>query len=173
MADTTSNDYGSGWGEDVEDVTTPSGALCQIRKPGMESLVTMGLLDNVDVLTSVVANVTVPKARTGKAKSATLDVESVMKDPAKMNGMLDMIDKIVIEVVVKPEIHAKPTPDPETKRVERKPGVVYVDQIPLQDRSFIMAMATREVSSLEEFLSKSEEAVGDLSAVPVPAVKAK
>lgn len=143
----------------LEDVTVPSGQTCLVRRPGMEGLMKAGVLHNVDSLSQVV-NEKHLKRVAGKAEEAPdIDMSSLMKDDEGMAEVLNVVDKVICYVVVKPEVHR--TPDDSTRR---QPGVVYADMIDLVDKMALFNFAVGGTREMESFRGGLLDVVGGLEA---------
>lgn len=140
----------------VEDLQTPSGQWCQVRRPGPQGLIEAGVIHSLDALTGIVQNDLIPSAE-GKPKA---DVKKVMADPEALASMIHVADRVVCHVVLQPKVEM--TPSDVTRR---KPGVIYADMIDLTDKMFIMNYAMGGTRDLERFRQESEEAVGGLDTV--------
>lgn len=159
---------GESWRKNkFHDLELPSGETCQVRRPGVQGLIRAGVLNSLDQLTSIVATETIPAAE-GRPK---IDPKEVVKniDPAKLNEMMQIIDDIAIYCVRDPEILPAPQPDPRdgAERVEgviyesdREDELLYVDEIPEQDKMYIMQFAMGASADLERFRAESAAALG-------------
>jgi hypothetical protein len=180
--------YGQGWGQSKKfDVTTPSGALCEVKRPGVNGLIKAGILDSMDSLTAIVAQDTIPNAE-GRPK---IDVQSVLEDPSKFNDMTDMLDKIVMYCVTQPKLEPIPYKmkpivreipldnggtifeetgkeefdlDDEGKRQEipedeRDQDKFYIDQVEIEDKTFIMNFVMGGQADVADFRQKSADAL--------------
>lgn len=177
------------WGTSVfEDLTMPSGQLAQVRRPGIQQLISAGVLDSADTLSTLVDQKHIKRV---KGKPAGIDASSLLKDPKNMLSVLELVDKVVAHMVVKPEVQRPVTPNlespkdgapkdeasnPHTRALrdeERDPEVVYTDQIDMVDRMFIFSYAVGGSTDVERFRSGLDQAMGsmaDSEGVPLPAV---
>jgi hypothetical protein len=143
-------------GEVLEDITVPSGQLCLVRRPGVEGLLKAGVLHQLDTLTQLVQS-----NLDGKSTNVTDEtVMGIMNDPEKLASMMQVLDKILIYIVVKPEIQS--TPDDVTRREN---GVIYADMVDLMDKMFLMNYAVGGTRDLERFRGEHADAMGSLAAV--------
>jgi hypothetical protein len=146
--------YTLGTSEQLFDLTCPSGQTCQVRRPGPQGLIEAGIiktehLDRVD------------------GKITTDDVKAFVGKPNAIRDGLELMSKVVLYVVVQPELH--PTPEPGKPRVA---GLAYVDQVDLEDQAYILQYAMGGTKSLETFRTERAELLGDLqggAGVPVSA----
>lgn len=178
----TNSKYGQGWGQSLEDLTLPSGAMCQVRKLQMEDLVDLNIVDEMDFLGNIVEDEHVSRVKsTGKqpskqakkptkaeqAKKDEDDVNDIIKDPAKFRKMIKMVDKIVVACVVQPTIHDAyfETADggrekiPASERVEDR---IYSDSIGFEDKMEIFGQVFSGVNKMSGFREESGEDVGDV-----------
>lgn len=150
------NTWLSGGVGTAADLTCPSGQKCLAIRPGMEGLMKAGVLHNADSLSRIV-NEKHLKRVSGKSKEAEVDMSSLMGDSESLAEVVNVVDKIVCHIVVKPEIHR--TPDDVTRRV---PGVVYADMVDLEDKMFLFNYAVGGTSDLESFRQQFDESLGGL-----------
>lgn len=163
----------TGWasGPQPFDLTLPSGQTCLVRKLEVPDLIRTGLLDRLDTFFPELL------AEEGQKKD-TEDDESFLqkiKDPAKFNALEDIINKIAIEVVLTPKLHAVPVPTPDqlaqgiTSDTLRIDGLVYVDKIPFGDKMAIFNAVFEGIGDLGQFREGQGDGVGDMEAEPVDA----
>lgn len=171
--------YGKTWkkGGGSFDLDLPSGERCRVKRPGIQGLIKAGILQSIDSLTAIVQTETIPKAE-GKP---AVDVKDILADEQKFSKMLEMVDKIVCEVVLEPKV--LPTlvqafdQDGETlvgddgealmreiEDDERDEDSIYVDYIDTEDKMFIMNFVVGGSKDLAQFRQKSKDAMGSLSA---------
>lgn len=143
----------------LEDVTVPSGQRCLVRRPGMEGLIKAGVLHNVDSLSQVVNEKHLKRVAGKKEEAAEIDMSSLMNDDEGMAEVLNVVDKVICHVVVKPEIQR--TPDDVTRR---QPGVVYADMVDLVDKMFLFNFAVGGTREMESFRGGLLDAMGGLEA---------
>lgn len=175
----------------AEDITVPSGQLCLARRPGVQGLVAAGVLDHIDSLTALVDEKHIKRAQ-GK-QVVDIDVKALAKDPKKLIEVLEVVDKIVCHVVLKPGIkpspkcsvckkpiewHAWAPPDEVDHEpdIDIEDGVIYAFQVDLGDKMFLVNFAAGGTRSLERFRRESEEVMGgvesgdDVQLPPEPTV---
>lgn len=136
----------------LEDLTVPSGQLCLVRRPGVEGLMKAGVLHNMDSLSMLVDE--------KHLKGGNLKVESILQDPQALENLLNVVDRVVTHVVVKPEIRRAPN-----DVTLRKPGVIYTDMVDVLDKMFIFSFATGGTRDLETFRGELEQSLGSLAVV--------
>lgn len=179
--------YGQGWGQNYEDLTLPSGAICQVRKLQMEDLVDLNIVDEMDFLGNIVEDEHVSRVRnTGKqpskqpkkltkaeqAAKEEAEANDIIKDPSKFRKMIKMVDKIVVACVVQPQILDAyyETINPDTNEVgrekipasERIEGKIYSDSIGFEDKMEIFGNVFSGVNKMSGFREESGEDVGDV-----------
>lgn len=152
------------WGSDstlggLRDLEVPSGQVCLVKRPGVEGLLTAGVLENMDVLTSLVGEKVAKKAKksAGAAKQAEVSVEEIFKDPEKAEAVLHTVNRVLCEVVIKPPIFMAPN-----DVTRRKSGVIYTDMVDLNDKMFIFQYVVGGSADLESFRDELSEAMGSL-----------
>lgn len=147
----------------LEDLTVPSGQLCLVRRPGIQGLMTAGVLHDIDSLSALVDQKHVKK--NAKGQSGQLNMGSLLKDQKAIDGMLHTVDRVVCHCVLKPEIQM--TPNDVTRR---QTGVIYADMIDITDKMFIFQFVVGGTRDLESFRGQLNQSVAGLEAVPgVPA----
>lgn len=159
------------WNNEGEDLECPSGQLCLVRRPGLTKLMNDGLLDKIDILTTLVDQTHVKKksaaARKQQAMQIDMETKKALKDPEKIKDWMAAVDKVVLATVIKPEI--SPTPANE---IDRKPDQIYVDQIEVDDKMYIFSFAvggTRDAERFRKQLAESIDSLVDVQAVENPA----
>lgn len=142
----------TGWSAELfADLQVPSGQICQVRRPGVEGLVRMGLLDKVDSLTGIVDQKHIKRVKGQKV----IDEKSLMSDPEALLQAMSTIDKVLCHVVVQPrierpvvEVDGKEHELPESEYVA---GVVYTSMVGIEDKMFIFNYAVGGSKDLEKF----------------------
>ena len=179
---TARTDYGQGWKQKKNegyDLELPSGNIVLVRKPGVEELLARGILDSMDSLTSIVSHETIPKAEGKRVVDAA---KLLAGDGAQFKKIMDQMNKVVLYCVMEPKLAPVPTqhdldvwneqnPDDRrhTTHEMRDPQVLYVDEVDVQDRSYIMQAGMGAQVDLAEFRKSTEEAVGSLHALEASA----
>lgn len=133
----------------------PSGLTVKVRNPG-------GL--QAFMMNGTVPNSLMPLIKEALAKGKGMDVkEAIMPDgeidPNMFNAMSDMLDSVTMQCVVSPKIHA--VPENEEDRSDEE---LYVDEIPTEDKQFLLQWVTGGTRDLEEFRSRLELGVDDVAA---------
>lgn len=167
----TQTKYGLGvTGSEAFELLLPSGNTCLVRSLGIEALISAGLLENFDGLTSMVKDLHLDRVAKGKANKPEEDesiLRSLIKEPEKWGSFQKMLDGILVAAVVEPKVLL--APDPNDQRDWRKEGVLYADQIDFADRVAVMKAAMKGVSAgvddLKPFRAGSTEDLPDLGDV--------
>jgi hypothetical protein len=147
------------WGADgsigaLEDLTLPSGQRCLAQRPGPEGLMAAGMLDDLDMLSTVLPQIA------GKGKAAKkFNPAELMKNPAMFGQAMQLINRVTVHVVVKPELTPEPT-DPRDKEV----GKIYPSSVSLEDKMFLFNWAAGGTRDLATFRERLEASVADLDA---------
>jgi hypothetical protein len=135
----------STWGtQDTFEVTVPSGQKCLCRELSIERLIEMGLLQSINSLEAIVGNEILPRA--GGRANVQVDMGALMQNADKLTAVLELVNTIVCEAVVAPQVH--PVPAEGEARVQ---GLVYVDSIGMQDRFAIFSETTGNLEGLASF----------------------
>jgi hypothetical protein len=149
-----------------EPLTVPSGETCMVRRPGLQQLVTEGVLHDTDILTTIVQE-NIDQAEKG-VEPSEVNYLDILKDKKKFEAMMHTTDRIVCAVVVKPKVLM--VPNDVTSRRSPAPGeeaFIYADMIDLEDKMFIVNYAVGGSRKLEPFRAGPGKDVG-----AVPARKA-
>jgi hypothetical protein len=159
------------WGASSEDLECPSGQVCLVRRIDPMQLLADGVLSKSDMLTALVDQKHVSKKAKGgrnSAKSQEMSNEMVMKqalkDPKKMQELVDVVNAVTLATVIKPELH--PVPEDEEDRI---PGNVYIDSVDINDKMFIVQYAFaghRDAAKFRRELQQSVERLADGEGVP-------
>lgn len=144
------------------DLELPSGQLCQVRRPGVQGLVQLGLLDKVDSITSMVDQKHIKRVRGQK----TIDQKSLMTDPKALMDAMTTIDKILTHVVVQPKLKLSFVEvDGQIIQIEEseyEDGVIYTSMVGIEDKMFIFNYAVGGSKDLEKFRERIGESVSSL-----------
>lgn len=157
------------------DVELPSGDTCQAKRPGVQGLIQLGLLDNFDQLTAIVQmdhiapNTPVaarPKVTDGQMRDAAV---ALMNDPEALGGLLHMLDKLVAGIVVQPPVwidyQVKDETDEAWEARQAKAeadDAVAVREIDMDDKMFLMNWAVGGSADLAAFRKGRAGVVVDL-----------
>lgn len=162
--------------EPAIELTLPTGDVCLVRRPGVQGLIRAGVLDSFDQLTGLVKTEHLDRVE-GRAETVTRDeVIGVIKDPSKLRTILDLTDKVVAYCVLDPQVIRPvklgwaPGEEPDKVKAhevelpdsERDADTLYTDEVPLENRMFILNFAVGGSSDLESFRDGLGKAVGHL-----------
>lgn len=151
----------------------PSGFTALVRNPGMTVFVERGLIPNglMDIILGAINEQKPPSQR---------ELKSMTKDPAKVAETIEFANSVAIECVVTPKVHPVPLWDDEHRqsgycRKEevgqpiplgspyRDDTMLFVDEVDLDDKMFILQWVVGGTHDLEQFREESVAAVADLS----------
>ena len=124
----------------------PSGNTCKARRVGLDTFIKKGLIPNS--LMPIVQEAM-------KGKKTEMDLESVSEED--LIQIMELIDAVTVDVVVEPRVH----PVPESVE-DRDDGILYVDEVVMEDKMFIFQWTVGGSSDLERFREEQADAVGDL-----------
>lgn len=142
----------------------PSGKVCLAVNKGMMSFVQSGKIPN-PLMQIVMGAVNEGK---GLPTQGLKDLVTGDKAAEMLAGMVDMVDAVTVECVLKPEIVAVPPPIPsadpagEPTPGERLPGVLYVDVLDLDDKMFLFNWVVGGTRDIERFREQSAAAMAAL-----------
>jgi hypothetical protein len=171
MASSENKYAATAWGvEQFVDLMVPSGQMCQVRRPGTEGLMRMGLLDKTKGLMALVDTKHIKRVKGSVDQKAVSEkvAQEISNNPEKINELMSTIDKIVKYVVIQPELALPFKISPSGEEIalldsEREQGVIYTDFISLEDRMFLFQYAVGGSSDLERFRGEFGESLASLS----------
>lgn len=146
------------WGSQIggaEDLTTPSGQTCLVKRPGVQGLMEAGVIRDMDSLSALVDEKHIK--RVNGRPTGEVNVQSLTGDTEGLKNIMHVVDRVVCEVVVQPPVSMAPN-DPTS----RKQGVVYTDMIDIMDKMFIFQFAVGGTRGLETFREQFESVVGNV-----------
>lgn len=161
----------SGRSADHVPLPLPSGNTCLVQPLGLPELLRRGLIPNplletvtaaLDTADLRIENPTdAQRAVAEKKARAKLDEQlaNLGKDPAKMVAVFDMADAITLAVVVQPTVHPIPEPG-EDGVVSREESRLYIDEVDLDDKFYIMNHAMSGTRDLANFREEFARVVG-------------
>lgn len=156
--------YTLGRKSDIHELTMPSGDTALVRRPGVQGLIKMGLLDSLDSLTSLVQ--TEHFDRVAETKKA---VKAMSENAEAIRSGLDLMDRVVIGCVIEPKIYPVPVYPPDHEKAgqevpddEREQSAAYVDWVDLDDKSFILQFVVGGSSDLAAFRKERDELMDDV-----------
>ncbi|QPX62568.1 tail assembly chaperone [Arthrobacter phage Wollypog] len=163
-------------GAGTVDVELPSGNIAKIRQIPMPTLLGEGIFP--DSLQGYIKKAIgeeskaaaadkpgQPSDRKPKKSSKKKDdiigekeIAEMMEDPRKLEDMFSVFDKVTVMAVVEPKV--LPAPAEEGERDSEK---LYVDEVDLQDKTFIFQFCVGGSKDLERFRTESTSVVGSLA----------
>lgn len=136
----------------------PSGRVVRVRMPGMQAFLRANLIPN-DLLPIVMASINPddPKAANDD------DLKALQKDPKMLIKLSDSMDDIFRYCVTEPQFQPIPTNDTnEPDETLKEKGVLYVDLVDLEDKTYIFNVAVGGTRDLETFRSEQRAGVARL-----------
>jgi hypothetical protein len=136
----------------------PSGNTCLVRPVGMQAFMSEGLIPN-----SLMGIIQASMEAGEKGEEVDEDkvvegfIADIRSDPSKLQDMIRMADACTVYCVLEPRVLPVPAADEE-----RNPDLLYVDEVDLDDKLFLMNFAvggTRDLEPFRERLSKGVESV--------------
>ena len=137
----------------------PSGNVCMIRVPGPQAFLTQGLVPNT--LLPLVQE-SIDRAQKGKTMTEKDEVKmlgEMLQDPDRLRQVFEMADAVAVYCVIDPPLLPVPPANED-----RDPDALYVDEVDLDDKMFIMDVAMGGSKDLEQFRSKPRPGLDDIPA---------
>lgn len=132
----------------------PSGNTCLVQPIGITTFVQQGMIPNA--LMPIVKRA-IEAAE--KKQADSIDVEKLaaemMNDMDKMSAIFELADAVTVACVVEPSISAVPE-DP----VLREEDLLYVDEVDIEDKMFILDFAVGGSRNLDKFRRQAASDVG-------------
>lgn len=146
------------WQSDRFDIECPSGQLCLARKLQMQDIIKLGIIDEMDMFTEFAA--TMGDAAAAGNEDASL---SIIKDKERFAKVVEIVDKVVAEVVLEPHLVRPVKKDENGEEIdlpssEYEDGVIYTSYVDFNDRMHIFGMVFSG-ETIDQFREESEEAV--------------
>jgi hypothetical protein len=138
----------------------PSGNVALVRPVGLQVFFELGMIPNT--LLTIMGTI-LDKAKGGKKVSereVNKALEGIQADPERIVDIIRMADAITVHCVIQPQV--EPVPE---RGVERDEDTLYVDEVDLEDKMFIMNFAFGGARDLEPFRTKLTKHVGSVSPV--------
>jgi hypothetical protein len=129
----------------------PSGNTALVRAPGAEEFIQMGMVPNS--LLGIIQTA----AQKGEAP-AERELQDIMEDPEKLKDMFKFVDAVTIYCCVDPVVHPTPGADDEYDK-----DLLYVNEVDLEDKMFILQYAMGGTRDLETFRKQQDERVDLIS----------
>lgn len=121
----------------------PSGCSMRIKKVGMQTLISLGIMPNS--LMSIAQKAVGKGQQVGEGMSDD-EMMALINDPKKIREIGEFMDKMLCVVAVEPEVH--PIPHAGVERDETK---LYVDEVDEEDKMFIFQVVTGGTTDVAEF----------------------
>lgn len=154
---------------DEHELTTPTGQTCRAKKMSIEAMLGAGLLAEADAITAQVAK-HMKKVKPGgkqpkKDAGPEIDVPSLMKDPGAINDLVSMLDHMMPHIIVSPPVALHYTeqtvgktkvtkvipPEKREEMREERPGLVFTDQVNLEDKMWLFDWSAGGLGSMLVF----------------------
>ena len=150
----------------------PSGLTVKLRNPGG----LMAFMDSKNIPNSLLAII---QRSLGQGKAP--EPEELMQkdgeiDPEMLDGMKQMMDSVALRCIVKPHIepaltqedlddHNRQYPDDQIDDLDdlRDDELLYIDEIPFDDKMYIFQWVSGGTRDLEEFRKGHEQGVADVA----------
>lgn len=144
--------------KDAGPLELPSGNVALVKAPGMDTFLKEKFIPN-----SLLPYVTA--ALEGKRPEME-KMEEDVKSTEQLNEMLELMDRVTCYCVLEPVVKMVPLDDEGNKVPpnEREQGVLYIDQVDLEDKSFIFQFAVGGTRDLEQFREGINKSLGSVSA---------
>ena len=150
------------WKKDTKSVPLelPSGKTCLVRPVGIAAFLTAGIVPNslMKIITKALGDT--------DAKAEDLNMAELMGDLAEDSQMLQdmfaMADNVTIFCVLEPKVQPIPPPNADGSEPERDENLLYVDEIELEDKFFILNFGVGGSRDLEAFRSAAAGGVGSV-----------
>lgn len=137
-------------------IELPSGRAVRVRMPGMQAFLRAGLIPN-ELLPIVMASVNEASA------ADDADLKKLQQDPNMLIKLSDSMDDIFAYCVTEPQFHSIPKNEagvPDEKLKEE--GVLYVDLVDLEDKTYIFNVAVGGTRDLEKFRAEQKQGMARL-----------
>jgi hypothetical protein len=186
---TPNNVWGQALPEGTEqEITTPTGQTCRAKKMTIESMIEMGLLVEADAITALVSkHIRKVKGAKGKPDGQVLDEKAVLGDPAALQSIIGLTDRVLPYVVVSPPVTLhyttqtvgkttvtkKLTDEQREEILSEVPGTVFTDQIGLEDKMFLFDWAAGGLQAMTNFRGGPSADVAGVVPLPKPKNKTK
>ena len=134
------------------DLELPSGQLCRVKKLRMESIVELGLMNDLDTFTGAIAVDSKAKkvTKAAETKAAKSFMES-LTDKDKFAKLMGTVDKVVIATVLEPKVHAD-----LAEGEEYNDDLVYLSDIEFEDKLHIFGTVFEGMGALGSFRERGQ-----------------
>lgn len=152
------SNYSIGIAGNKFDFELPSGNTCLMHELSIDDLLSMGILDQMDELGTIVQT-DIAKASgrpLPESLQALADIDSdthdgrqmvlrIMQDKSKWEKIKGFMDLVAVNAIDEPTLLPEPA-----KREDREPDKLYVNQVDLMDRLAVMGRALRRVMAMQQ-----------------------
>jgi hypothetical protein len=122
----------------------PSGCQMRVRKIGLQTLMSMGVVPNSLM---GIASKAIGKGETGVGEAMSdQQLMDLVENPKQVKEISDFMDQMLCLVAAEPVIHPLPAPG-----VERDLDLLYVDEVDEEDKMFVFQVVTGGTTNIEEF----------------------
>lgn len=162
----------------LHDLTLPSGATCQARRPGVQGFIAAGVLDSFDQLTSIVQvehvdkNSTRPPSQRVTPADVAEGTKALLADSEKMNAGFQLIDRLAAYVVTEPAVwidyQLKNESDEDWAKRQAKAEAdeaIAISDVDLEDRIFLVNWAVGGSNDLAAFRQGLADNMGSVAAI--------
>lgn len=139
-------------------VELPSGCVMRLRKIGMQTLMSMGIMPN-SLMSIVQKGLDKGSGRAGMDEEMALELIS---DEKKVREIGEFMGKMVIAVAMEPKIHPLPKMVDGVEVEERDDDLVYIDEVVEEDRMFIFQLITGGTTDIESFRKELGSTMDDI-----------
>lgn len=165
----------------IEDIEVPSGNIARLRRVGPEAFLSSGIVP--DSLAPMIDEAIKQKKGLPPSKVA----KKIAEDPESLPQMFDIMNRVVVYAVIEPNVENIPNCDRviegevcdkthfdpihklgekgthKFNEGERDPDTLYIDEVSLDDRLFIMNYAVGGTRDLERFRREHGESMAGLA----------
>lgn len=136
----------------------PSGLVVKVRNPGGLQAFMVG---------GQIPNTLMPMIKRALEGGQSLDPKEMLGedgevDPKLFAAMEEMLDSVALRCIVDPAIH--PKPESEEARSDEE---LYVDEIPMEDKQFLMQWVSGGTRDLEKFRQQQQSGLESVAKVQV------
>lgn len=153
-------------------IELPSGLVVRWRNPGgLRAFLSEGVIPN-SLLPMI------DRALKNKQGVDETEIADLVKDTGKVAEMMSMYDNIAIKCLIEPRLHEVPTWEDVEKNNQKFPeapvdepedlrdeDLLYVDELPDDDKMYLFQLISGGVKDLETFRQQQEINVGSLARV--------
>jgi hypothetical protein len=148
--------------------------VCLVRRIGVQGLIKMNVLDSFDTLTNLVSG-KIAEITSGDMNAGNL--KTIAEASPELKQVLVLLDRITLATVVEPKVYPVPEGESESEIVNaegrpvgvlvtgRNPDRLYVDDVDLEDKLFIMQFVVGGSADLSEFRGATSAVVGGVEDV--------